>query len=124
MRISMLSRRVLSRLAEPRINSQASVIENPVDVSADFHRMNNPPENTERQRVLHVVDHLCPAAVRLKPVRVTPLRIGALRLFVDEIMGSIPLADFRPPVKGDPVQSQAIMNNGSGLNGRSAHRED
>ena len=67
-----VSRRVLPRPTEQHINSVAPVIENPAHVFSNFQRVNNPAENTERQRVLHFVYHFCPAPVRLKPVRVTP----------------------------------------------------
>lgn len=111
-----VSRRVLSRPAEQRINSLPPVIENPAHVSANFQRVNNPAENTESHRVLHFVYHFCSAPVRLKPVRVTPYLIWPLCLLVDETMRRIPLPDKRPPVDGYAMQSQPIADCGPFLN--------
>jgi len=108
--------RVLSLWSEPRINLYAAIIEDPAHVSVHFYRVNNLSENTQGQQVFYFVDHLCPAAVRLKCVRVPPSFVWAVCLLVDKRMRTIPLADFCPPVKGYPVQAQMITNCGSLLN--------
>ena len=64
--------------------------------------------------IAHVVQAERAAVALLEGVRVMPQRVRAAELDIHELVGRIPLGDFRAPADGNPMHADSIINERAG----------
>jgi hypothetical protein len=89
-------------------------VEDPLEVPAHEARAGEPPKCAERECVAHEVAHQGAGFMGLEDVGVMPEPVGPAHLDVLEAASGLPNLDARKPANRQPVESQAILDQGPG----------